>query len=521
MHFSYIFMLLTLNFYSPFVIAQDKAKGIIYSDNNGNGHRDRGERGLPGVLVSNGSMVVKTDKQGKWELPYDDDTGFFVIKPHGYVLPLNEFGSPAHYYLHKPNGSPELQVPGVEPTGPLPASIDFGLIPQAQSDTFSMLVFSDPQARGLKEVNYISHDVVEECFGTEAVFGITLGDIVADDPNLFEEVSRSTAQIGIPWYYAFGNHDNNRDAIEMEHNDETFERFFGPSSYAFEYGKVSFIVLRDIMFYETGKYKSEYTPAQLEFVKNYLNHIPEDRLIVIMQHAPIMITRNHRRLFEIIDQRPHTFSIAGHTHRMAHAFFGKEQHWQGVQPHHHFVTATVSGSWWCGLKDELGIPHATMNDGAPNGYSILHFTGNQYKIQFKAARRPADYQMNIFLDDDIAQASLDTTQVLVNVFAGSSRSRIEYRIKGHSDWMNMDYEPGRDPGNMKMHLLSPYLDIEKDGVKLDAIFGWKMDYPSVSTHIWKATLPVHLDMGTYTLEVRSYDMFEQQFYGRRIFRVRK
>jgi hypothetical protein len=63
----------------------------------------------------------------------------------------------------------------------------------------------------IKEVNYVSHDVVEECIGTTAVFGVTLGDIVADDPALFEEVSQSIAQIGIPWNYVFGNHDHNRD----------------------------------------------------------------------------------------------------------------------------------------------------------------------------------------------------------------------------------------------------------------------------------------------------------------------
>jgi hypothetical protein len=519
MRISYIFILLSLSCYAPVLLAQNKANGIIFSDDNKNGIRDRGEKVLPGILVSNGSRVVQTDKQGRWELPHNDDTGFFVIKPSGYTLPLNEYGSPVHFYLHKPKGSPNLEVPGLGPTGPLPTAIDFGLIPQNQSDTFSILVFSDPQARGMKEVNYISHDVVEECIGTTAAFGITLGDIVADDPNLFDAVSKSTAQIGIPWYYAFGNHDNNRDALEMEHSDETFERYFGPSTYAFEYGNVSFIVIRDIMFYEPGKYKSEYTPAQLEFVKNYLQFVPDERLIVIMQHAPLMITRNHRRLFEIIDQRPHTFSIAGHTHRMSHAFFGKEQQWKGDQPHHHFITATVSGSWWCGVKDELGIPHATMNDGAPNGYSILHFTGNQYKIEFKAARRPSDYQMNIYLEDDIPQSSLDTTQIVVNVFAGSSHSVTKYRIKGQTDWISMQYEPMRDPGNMKMHLLSPYLDIVKDDIRLDAVFGWKMDYPSVSTHIWKSKLPSVMRSGTYLLEVQSTDMFGQQHSGKRIFRI--
>ncbi len=92
--------------------------------------------------------------------------------------------------------------------------------------------------------------------------------------------------------------------------------------------------------------------------------------------------------------------------------WGENKGWHGTTPHHHLINATVCGSWWCGLNDERGIPHATMNDGAPNGYSVITFEGNKYNVRFKAAGRPVDYQMNIYLPDDIDQNASDTTNVL-------------------------------------------------------------------------------------------------------------
>lgn len=37
-----------------------------------------------------------------------------------------------------------------------------------------------------------------------------------------------------------------------EERDDTFEKFFGPGTYAFEYGQVVFIALNDIYFQHSG-----------------------------------------------------------------------------------------------------------------------------------------------------------------------------------------------------------------------------------------------------------------------------
>jgi hypothetical protein len=367
-------------------------------------------------------------------------------------------------------------------------------------------------------MNFIFHDAVEELIGTDAVFGVSLGDIVADDPEMMDDVAAGIAQIGIPWHNIIGNHDNDRDAKTNEERDETFERFFGPSTYAFEYGEVVFIGLNNIYFQPDGKYKPHFTEEQLAFVANYLKFVPENKLVMLMMHAPIVACDNKEEMYRLIENREHTFSISGHVHEQFNLFVDEKMGWKGNEPHHHLVNATVCGSWWCGLNDELGIPHATMNDGAPNGYSVISFDGNKYSVRFKAARRPENYQMNIYLPDEMDKSSLDTALVLVNVFAGSARSVVEMCIdKG--DWIKMENFKTIDPEVLRMHQLSPFLNEKVNGKPLDEIFGFAMDYPSISRHIWKAKLPAGINPGTHLVTIHTTDMFNQSWIANRIFRV--
>lgn len=499
---------------SPFVTASSSAspdwvEGIVFLDSNGNLRKDASETGMPGVLVSNGREVEATDADGRWRLPLSESNAVFVIQPAGYKFPISLNGTPIHYYLLENISSAASPA------------IEFALTPDpSHSSQFSALFLSDPQARGLREVGFIQRDVVEELIGNEAAFGVVLGDIVADEPDLFKEVGESFGQTGFPWYYVFGNHDCDRSATTNEERDFTFRQHFGPSTYAFEYGEVSFIVLNNVFFNPDGRYRGHLTERQLTFVKNFMSHLPENRLLVLAMHIPVVATDNHPELYALINHHPHVFSISGHVHRQMQLFLEEEPEWNSSIPHHHLVNAAVSGSWWCGLFDERGIPHATMNDGAPNGYSIITFTGNTYSVRFKAASRPDNYQMNIHLAEEIPISGLDTAQVVVNIFAGSSRSRVEMRVDHNGPWKELQQAFIPDPLNLWMHSLTPYLKEQVLGVALDTKLGWAMDYPAVSTHIWQGELPSGLSSGTHTLSVRTTDMYNQTWEAHRVFRIR-
>ena len=350
------------------------AVGVVFDDRNGNQQREPNEPGIAGVRVSNGRDIVSTDRSGRYGLPVDDDAIIFVIKPSGWMTPIDEHNLPRFYYRHKPAGSPPLRYAGVSPTGPLPKSINFPLYRRSKAKRFKAVFFGDPQPYSKQEVYFFAHDIVEELVGVEAAFGISLGDLVGDDLSLFEPLNEVVGHIGIPWYNVLGNHDMNYDAADDEHSDESFERVYGPPCYAFEYGDVHFIVLDDVAWSgagenNRGKYHGEIGAKQLEFIRNDLATTPRERLVVMMMHIPLASVQDRSALFALLADRPHTLSIAAHHHVQNHEFYGKNEGWSGHGHHHHFVNVTTSGSWCKGALDEEGIPH---HDNAGRSAQWLH-----------------------------------------------------------------------------------------------------------------------------------------------------
>lgn len=493
----------------------ETATGYVFHDANNNRMRDPGEKVLPGVRVSNGVDIVSTDDNGQYKLPVTDDTILFVIKPKGWRTPLSRNLTPEFYYIHKPKGSPKTKYAGVAPTGPLPASVDFPLYPQKEPEQFRAIFFGDPQPRDQKEIDYIAHDVIEELVGTDASFGVTLGDILFDDLSLFESQARGVALLGIPWYNVIGNHDINYDAPNDKLSDETFERAFGPSYYSFDYGTVHFIALDDINWIvpegkKKGHYKGGLGKEQLEFVKNDLKQIPEDQLVVLMMHIPIVGVEDREDLYRLIEKRPFCMSISGHTHHHEHRFITKADGWRGPKPHHHIINVTVSGSWWSGTPDERGIPHTMMADGAPNGYSIITFDGKEYNLDFRAAGRSEKYQMNIMAPEEVTVDQLSDTEIIVNIFNGSEKSKVEMMIGEAGTWTPMTHRVGIDPSFKK-------LSETENGAKEKSYRN--LPKAKNSTHLWHANLPAGLKPGTHLLRIRTVEMDGDKLQSGRVIRV--
>lgn len=499
------------------VAAREIARGIVFHDLNANSLRDADEPGLPDIRVSNGVQIVLTDADGAYELPVSGDANIFVIKPSGWAPPLTAHNTPAFYYIHRPDGSPELEQAGVAPTGPLPESIDFPLIERPEPDRFRALFFGDTQVRNITEVEYVCHDVLEEirdnglADAEDMLFGVTLGDIVFDDLQIMEPLRDAIGTVGLPWYNVLGNHDMNYDTPGDEFSTETFARVFGPPTYSFEIGKVHFVALDDVIW-EGDKYHGGLSEKDLAFLRNDIALTPEDYLVVLLMHIPISNTETREAVFDILSEREHTFSASAHAHVQAHQFLGADAGWKREEPHHHLIAGTVCGPWWQGVKDERGIPHATMPDGAPNGYLVFTFDGADYSFEFKAASRPAEYQMAIHLPEEVPAAALADTDALVNVFAGSERSTVQMRIGDDARWIPLEHVMGRkDPAFERMKALEEH--------QHDAM-GPKLPNPADVTHMWAGMLPAGIAPGTHALEVRTTDLFGQVYTASRIFRVK-
>ena len=493
------------------------ARGVVYLDENENQKLDTGDKPLSDVRVSNGREVVRTNAAGKYELTVGNDDIIFIVKPKGYRTPLSEDNLPQFYYIHKPAGSPDLKFKGVAPTGELPASVDFPLYEQQEPEQFRAILFGDPQPRDQKEVDYIAHDVVEELIGTDASFGVTLGDIVFDDLDIFVPLNKTVALIGIPWYNVIGNHDINFDANDDQQSDETFESIYGPAYYSFDYGQVHFVVLDDVEWYHPnpggkGQYRGGLGDEQMTFIRNDLAMIPDDQLVVLLMHIPLVDVHDRTELYRLIEKRPFCISVSGHTHHHEHRFITKEDGWLGPEPHHHIINVTVSGSWWSGAPDERGIPHTAMADGAPNGYSIISFDGTKYQLDFKAAGRPADYQMQIHAPEVVTADKLRETMIYTNVFNGSERSKVEMRVGRHGSWTAMEHTREIDPQLQRVY--------EAEEKVIGNPANWrKMSKPKGSTHLWKSPLPSGASVGTHLIEVRETDMHGRTIRSQRVLRI--
>ncbi|MCZ6465215.1 MAG: calcineurin-like phosphoesterase C-terminal domain-containing protein [Proteobacteria bacterium] len=499
--------------------ASETAHGIVFEDLDRNGVRDPGEPGIPGVRVSNGLEIASTDQHGRYALPVDEDTILFVIKPRDWMTPVDENHVPRFYYVHKPAGSPggHFLYRGVAPTGPLPDSVDFPLVARPEPDRFRVVVFADPQPYTEAQLGFFARDTVAELIGFDAALGVSLGDLVGNDLDLLEPLNEVQGLIGIPWYNVIGNHDMNFLSPDDAHSDETYERIYGPPSYAFEYGPVHFVVLDDVIWdgftgfnSETGRpendnYRGGFRDDQLDFLERYLETVPTDRLVVLLMHIPLAAWGERQpdrqdELLNLLSTHPHTLSLAGHTHTQYHLFLGAEDGYAPAEGtvHHHIAAPAASGSRYAGARDEVGLPHATMRDGSPNGYSIVTFDGPDYRVRFKANRRPADYQIHLEAPVRVARKRLRRTQVFVNVFAGSEKSQVEMRVAGHSRWKRLRRVVREDPAYRRL------LRFERATEEPH----WReLPPPRETRHLWVGALPRGLPRGAHAIEVRSTDMF--------------
>ncbi|KOH44096.1 calcineurin-like phosphoesterase C-terminal domain-containing protein [Sunxiuqinia dokdonensis] len=504
-----------------FVAAQSVVRGFVYEDVNQNNRKDRREQGVSGVAVSNGLEVVQTNAEGAYELPASDDQIIFVIKPAGYQLPVNEFNLPQFYTIHKPEGSPDLKYKGSEPTGKLPRSVDFALLPSEEKTDFQMLVFGDPQPYTQQEIDFFAQGIVSELEQVQGVdLGLSLGDLVGDDLNLFDPYKRAVAAIGIPWFNVMGNHDMNYDGEADHLTDETFETHFGPANYAFNHGQVHFIVLDDILYpdpRDSRGYWGGFREDQLRFVENDLQFVPKDHLVVLAFHIPIsepdgdaFRDEDRNRLFELLKDYPHTLSMSAHTHLQRQDFMTAEHGWLQEQPHYHYNAGTTSGDWYSGRLNEQGVPISTMRDGTPKGYALLSFSGNEYKLRYQVAGQSPDYQFEIFAPKVLEQNKRTSAGIVVNFFMGSERDTVYCRIDD-GEWKRMSYMNDYDPAYL--HLLHEWDFTE------ELLDGRRPSNPKASTHLWRTGIPNNLDVGDHTIEVKVTDQFGQTFTQSSSYRI--
>ncbi len=530
--------------------AVETARGTVFSDLDGDGRHGAGEPGVAAVSVSNGCEVVRTDSSGRFEIGISAGQILFVSQPEGWGVPVNEHQQPQFYYLHYPDGSPAAAggetIPWawevVEPTGPLPASIDFPLHPRsAANGSFRAHAFADTQARTDVAEDMLREELVNALLGNpfSVAFSITVGDVVYDNLGLYPRHIEIMGLIGVPAWYLPGNHDVNFASPDAQLANETYKRNFGPTYYSFSQGSVHFVALNNVEYagrpgnpnFGNGRYRGYISDDQLHWLERDLAHVAKDRLVVIATHIPLLTgapeadgtrggdninTVNFDRLVQLLQPFEHVYAIAGHdTSNSWKQQIDHTHGWHGKPWIAHTLAEVWGNGWNTGPRDTRGVRDAMMQDGNPNGFYVLHFDGTSVVPEFLPfpTGPDADRRLRITLDPlprggdgAIHRGALEPgTKVVVNLFDGGERDRVWLSLDGSTE-MAMTHVLRTDPGFERIHARYEGTD--------DAVGA-----PAVSSHVWELQLPADLGPGAHTLEVRTLDEFGQQRQGRAAFEV--
>jgi hypothetical protein len=518
----------------------DTARGTVYLDRNRNSVRDRGEQGIAGVSVSNGVDVVQTDAHGRYQISLAPENILFISKPAEFEVPVDENYLPQFYYTHYPNGTPPVvafEYPVIEPTGPLPESIDFALLPGKYNErNFKTMGFADPQAATDEEQDGVREDIINELIGNPhgAAFGLVAGDVVDDTLSLYPRHNAMMSLIGIPIWNVPGNHDINYDSPNDRYANETYKRYFGPTNFSFNHGQVHFIGLDNVEYkgagqgeFDNGNYRGYLSPEQLRWIRNDLKFVPRDKLIVLFTHISLITyaldgkgerynlgdninTVNLAELVEILKPFQRVYAMAGHdTSNSWKVKLDHTHNWHGDWFLSHTLAEVRGNGWSAGPRDERDVRLATMEDGNPNGYYVISFKRTEVKPRFIPAKGDPNETMRIVLDPLLhgtrgadgevlainRGALLPGTKLVVNFFDGGERDRVEVSLDGQP-YVTMQNVLRTDPFMERQYAKYRGTD--------DAF-----SRPQPSSHIWERALN-DLGPGVHTARVRARDEFGQR-----------
>jgi hypothetical protein len=529
------------------------ARGTVFLDKNNNGVRDKREPGIKGVSVSNGTEVVRTDKKGDYEIYLPEDSILFISKPSKYDVPVNENNLPQFYYLHYPNGTPDIaewNYDVIDATGPLPSSIDFPLIRSKtnlkahRKGKFRAMAFADPQAKTEEDQDEVREDIINELIDNphDALFGVTAGDVVYDTLSLYDRHNRMFGLIGIPMWNVPGNHDINFPSPDNTYAYQTYSKHFGPTYYSFEYGDMHLIALNNIEYagfgneFDLTKYRGYITDEQLEWIANDLSYVDKDKLIVLVSHIPLVTnaldgrgerynlgsninTTNLDMLLQILEPFSNIYAIAGHDTSNSWKVEINHTHGWYATPWIAHTLAEVRGNGWNKgpPNSETAVRAATMQDGNPNGYYVLHFDETNITPQFIPAGQKSNLndKMRVVLDPwlegttdpsgEIIAINRGTlapgTKVVVNLYDGGERDTVLLSLD-NGDFIEMQHVLRTDPF------------MERQFAKYTGTPD-AFSTPQPSSHMWEYELPHDLKPGLHKIVINSIDEFDQ--YGEQAF----
>jgi hypothetical protein len=528
---------------------QDVLDGTVFVDKNQNSVQDGNEQGLVGVTVSNGRDVTTTDSHGRYELPAFDNMTAFVTQPRGYQVPVDQDNVAQFFYHHLPAGSPELKFGGIAPTGELPDEVNFPLAKSqlTQSPEQHCVIGGDIQTYNQKEVEYArAGGFADLAARTDyAGCGVTfIGDVVGDDLSLYPQTRELAGMLNGPARFLPGNHDLDLDAATSEHTFDTFRANLGPEYHSYDAGKTHVVALNTVEYRSGTAYTGALDAQQLEWLRNDIAQVPEDRLIVLASHIPLLDYADEgaarhqvaqvKEIYEILEGRE-AVAVAGHTHSIENLRAGDSlAGWSqlfGVQglPFPHLTSGAISGDWYSGRLLDAGYPTALQRDGGAPGIVTLDIKNATFQERFTVRGADESEQMALglntpryrewyaanlanrgsapALENPLTASREDlagTTWLTTNFWMGSTGSTVQVTLDGGDTVEAVRTQQMQGEGQLVGAEWS-----DPAAVQEQLVHGGSL--ADRSMHLWRLELPADLAAGTHTAEVTATDVHGHTF----------
>ena len=371
-------------------------------------------KGIPGVVVSDSYNCVTTDANGVYQFKSNSRTRLvFVSVPSEYKVPVGSYKSvPLFYKTVTPDGSLKQNDFSLDP------------LPGGKETSWTFVGIGDPQCETNSNANrYINEtisDIRQTLTGKSNVYAMTLGDIVFDSSSMWDKMKSSMSSVNtgewyIPFFQTIGNHDH--DSLKPDTSDNveddyqatsTFVGAYGPVDYSFNRGDVHIVSMDDIIVQslksssrankKTWEYDSGFSDAQLEWLKQDLNLVPDKskKMLFICCHIPFRgSTKNHYNdVKNLMKQFKEAHLMIGHTHYTQN-YIHTGYVCQGGLPLYEHVHGSACGAWWTASG-------SSTVTGEPSGYTIYDIEGAHIKDwRLKGTKKVADFQFRVFDGNDI------------------------------------------------------------------------------------------------------------------------
>lgn len=345
---------------------------------------------VSGVAVSDGRTVAVTDANGVYQMKRSKlSRHVFYTVPADYEIDRDGDGYPLFYQT-------------IDQTQNY-ARHDFVLTPLADREQkFVLVCIADPQCAKASEVSRYVNETIPDVEKTAAkfkaqgveVYGMTLGDIIFDTPDLWPNMKESMAGMSIPVFQTIGNHDHLQNVASESLAEENYELYFGPRNYSFDRGDVH-VVSMDNIIYKGGAGGSNYdggiSDAQLEWLKADLELVDKGKCVIFCAHIPFRTMasttdeskKNGTEVLELLSGFAEAHLMIGHTHYCQHYV-----HNVGGKKIIEHIHGAACGAWW----------YSTLcADGTPNGYAVYEFDGPSVRnYYYKGTGKDDAFQMRAY-----------------------------------------------------------------------------------------------------------------------------